>query len=160
MKAPADLIHRMELVGASGIHDLREWRAVEALARHSGSATIAQLDVTARLTRHSVSAVVLALGHFTLTRFDPHPFVIIKGVNLSDLKTFTLPEDATVKLTAKGWMTAQLMGYGIPALIVPEGCMYAPEIAEPDADAHRHRLQVQHPLTHWTLQPAVPFHEA
>lgn len=161
MKALTDILHRMEIAGTYGVHDTREWAAVEALARHGGSAELVQLSRTARLGKVTASGVMLSLAGFRLLhRFDPHPFVTLEKVNLASLGTFNLPDETEVKFTARGWQLAVVLGYGRPSLIVPQSSLYAPEIAEPDAEAHRARLQMQHPLTVWSIEPEVLFHEA
>lgn len=156
-----DLIRRMELVSTFGVHDTREWRVVEALARQEGSATIEQLVTAARLTLIGVSAAVLHLGHFMLSRFDPFPIVTLNNVTMLSLKSFNLPPDALIALTGKGWQIAEHMGYGRPALIVPDSSHYEPEIADlADPEAHLQRLATAYPFTRWALQPALAYHEA
>ena len=161
MRRLIDIIDRMAIASTYGVHDTREWRAVEALARHGGTATLDQILRTGRLGPTCLSAVMLSLGGFRLLhRFDPHPFVTLENVSLSSLNTFNLPLDGVAKFTGRGWQLAVVLGYGRPALIVPESSSFAPEIAEPDAEAHRARLQVQHPLTVWNIEPEVEYHEA
>ena len=77
------------------------------------------------------------------------------------LRSFSLSPDTQIKLTATGWQVVRIMGYRCPSLIVPESHSFAPIIANlTDPEAHRDRVQHEHHLTHWNLQPALPFHEA
>jgi len=161
MKSSPDIIDRMDLVEASGIHLIHEWRVLEALARIGGSGNIEEIEKGSRLTLIAVSSTVLSMAGYTLRRFDPHPFLEIHGLDLQSLKQFSLPPDCRVDLTAKGWQAVQLMGYGRPALIVPDGSLYAAVVADAtDPDAHLARMRHAHQLTQWDIQPAVSYHEA
>lgn len=161
MRPHSDIIRRMAQVEASGIHLIQEWRVLEALARICGRGTVSDVEKLSHLTLISVSAVVLSLAGYTLRRFDPHPFLHIHGLDLQCLKHFTLPQDCEVELTAKGWQVVQLIGYGRPALLVPEGNIYAPVVAdEADPEGHLARVALAHQLAHWNLDPAVAYHDA
>jgi hypothetical protein len=161
MKAPTDRLHRAELLRAYSIYDSREESLLEALAREDGQASAEALERVARLTPSALAFAALSLANVSNARYCRHPFVELLNVDWAALRSFSLGRDMQIKLTATGWQVVRIMGYGCPALIVPESHSFAPIIADmADPEAHRDRVQHEHPLTHWNLQPALPFHQS
>ena len=161
MKSPTDRLQRAALFRAHGIYDSREESLLEALAREDGQASAEALEHVALLTISSLAFAALSLANVSNARYCRHPFIELLNVDWAALRSYSLGPATQIKLTATGWQIVRIMGYGCPALIVPESHSFAPIIADlNDPEGHRERVQLDHPLTNWNLQPELPYHEA
>ena len=143
-----------------GVRELADVSIIAALAQREGTLTMAQLIEASRLCRLTASARLMHMAWGSPYLSLHWPRVQISGVPMPDTLPLDIPGEATITLTASGWMAALYMGFGRPAVFLPDRNSVPPVLADgrdPDDQAQALFSETQF---HWTYQPPVPLHEA
>jgi hypothetical protein len=112
---------------------------------------LGQLTVSARLMNMAWASPHLSL-HW--------PRVFISGVPMPNTLPLDIPDAANISLSASGWLATHYMGYGRPAVFLPDTNTMAPVLADGRDPEEQAKELFSQTHRHWSYEPHVPFHKA